>query len=486
MVDTLRDNRAGLFVLRSSSGLGGENELTGGPAVDVEYLTTRISAGKIPAGIYSDPDIFALEKERLFSRTWQFLAHTSEIPVPGDYVVRRIIDDSFIVVRDESGQVNVLLNMCRHRGMQVCRAEAGNASHFRCPYHAWTYKNTGQLVGVPFHKEAYGGDQGLRRDQRGLVPAPRVEIYRGMIFACLDPDVESLEQFIAGFAFYLDLYVNHSEDGIELRGPQRWRVNSNWKIGAENFSGDSYHTPHTHASVVEIGLFLEPKANKRKEGALYWADRGGGTTYKLPTTDFAANLTHVGYPPEMIERMRSRWTDAQQRMIGDKSFIVSASTIFPNLSIVHNWPRVQQDGPVVPFITLRSWQPISATKTEVLSWFAVDRNAPQSFKDASYKAYLMCFGSSGMFEQDDVENWTSITTVSKGRLAASLDLDSTMGLTPGGGTLNDPISEWPGPGRAFVGYGEYNQRELLRQWSGYIRDPAPLRVPAIPPSGVEC
>ena len=76
--------------------------------------------------------------------------------------------------------------------------------------------------------------------------------------------------------------------GIELRGPQRWRIKANWKIGAENFAGDSYHTPHTHASVVDIGLFREPKASKRKEGALYVAGPGAGTTYKLPPDgDFA-------------------------------------------------------------------------------------------------------------------------------------------------------------------------------------------------------
>ena len=55
-----------------------------------------------------------------------------------------------------------MFNMCLHRGMQVCRAELGNASHFRCPYHGWTYRNDGRIAGVPFHKEAYGGEDGLR------------------------------------------------------------------------------------------------------------------------------------------------------------------------------------------------------------------------------------------------------------------------------------------------------------------------------------
>jgi phenylpropionate dioxygenase-like ring-hydroxylating dioxygenase large terminal subunit len=439
--------------------------------MDVHQVREQVEMGKIPAGVYSDPGLHQLERERLFSRSWQFLAHESEIPNAGDYVVRRILDDSFIVVRDEDCEIRVLLNMCRHRGMQVCRAEAGNASHFRCPYHAWTYKNTGKLVGLPFHTDAYGGEAGFKKSETSLASPPRTGITRGMVFACLDPNAPSLDESLGGFDFYLDLYMNHSEEGMEIRGPQRWLIQSNWKIGAENFSGDSYHTPHTHVSVVEIGLFMEPKANRRKEGALYWAGAGGGTTYKLPTDDFDKNMAHIGYPEEMVARMHDRWSADQKKMVGEAGFMVSAATIFPNLSFVHNWPRVHEGAHVVPFISIRLWQPISATETEVLSWFVVDQNAPQWYKDDSYKAYLMCFGSSGMFEQDDVENWTSITSVSKGRFSSQVELDSTMGMGDVNGTLREPLAGWPGPGEAHVGYGEYNQRALLRRWAEAVSGP---------------
>jgi hypothetical protein len=107
---------------------------------------------------------------------------------------------------------------------------------------------------------------------------------------------------------------------------------------------------------------------------------------------------------------------------------------------------------------------VSATRTEVYSWFAVDRLAPGWFKEASYKAYLMCFGSSGMFEQDDVENWTSITSVARGQLAQRVRLWNRMGLAADGSTLQPPLADWPAPGRAFVGFGEWNQREVLRLW----------------------
>ena len=93
----------------------------------------EIRRGMIPAYIYNDAEIFARERKNLFSRAWLFVGHESEIPQAGDYVVRRILDDSFIIVRDEKGEIRAHFNMCLHRGMQVCRAEMGNASHFRCP-----------------------------------------------------------------------------------------------------------------------------------------------------------------------------------------------------------------------------------------------------------------------------------------------------------------------------------------------------------------
>ena len=78
---------------------------------------------------------------------------------------------------------------------------------------------------------------------------------------------------------------------------------------------------------------------------------------------------------------------------------------------------------------------------EAWSWFMVDRNAPDWYKKESRRAYLACFGTSGMFEQDDMENWTSITAVAKGHLASRQQLDSTMGMAPGGGTRHEPVAE---------------------------------------------
>ncbi len=439
----------------------------------LDPVFASVRDGMIPAHIYNDGELFALEKERLFSRAWTFVAHESEIPQDGDYVVRRVLGDSFIIGRDSDGQVRALFNMCLHRGMQVCRAEMGNASNFRCPYHGWTYRNDGRLIGLPFHREAYGGEDGFAKDAQSLLPAPKFASYNGLLFISMDAGAEPLEDFLGDFRFYLDFYTKQSSAGLEVRGPQRWRIKANWKIGAENFAGDMYHTPHTHASIVDIGLFREPKAQKRKDGATYWAHRGGGTTYKLPPGGFDERMRYVGYPDDMIARIKDVWTPRQQRLVGEDGFMISAATCFPNLSFVHNWPKVRdgRDDETLPFISIRLWQPISANETEVCSWFAVDAAAPPQYKRDSYKAYLMCFGSTGMFEQDDVENWVSLTTTAGGAMARRLLLNSRMGLLSDGAPVVEPLTgeAFHGPGRAQIGYNEHNQRALLNLWADYLQ-----------------
>jgi hypothetical protein len=234
-----------------------------------------------------------------------------------------------------------------------------------------------------------------------------------------------------------------------------------------------YHTPQTHTSVVEIGLFREPKAEKRKDGNTYWAGPGGGTTYKLPPGDLTERLRYVGYPDSVIETMKASWSQAQCDVIGRDGFMISAASVFPNLSMVHNWPKVEDSDDVLPFITLRTWQPIGPDETEVLSWFVVDAQAPEKFKALSYKAYLMCFGSTGMFEQDDVENWVSLTNTAAGSMARRLLLNSRMGIKNDGTPVTPALTpqEFSGPGQAHLGYGEYNQRHLLELWADYLEKP---------------
>ena len=161
--------------------------------------------------------------------------------------------------------------------------------------------------------------------------------------------------------------------------------------------------------------------------------------------------------------------------------MVSAATLFPNLSLVHNWPQVDDAADVPPFISLRQWQPVCESETEVLSWFAVDRNAPADFKQASYKAYLMCFGSSGMFEQDDVENWVLHHLTARAAMARRLLLNSGWASTADGRPLTSHWRASPARASPSSGFGEYNQRSWLALWCDAPRDgaaPGRSRSPA--------
>src|SRR6478609_6244720 len=149
--------------------------------------------GLVDRKIFSDQEIYDLEMERIFARAWNFMAHDSQIPNPGDFFMTFIGEDRVIVVRDNDGNAQVLINSCRHRGNAVCRAEEGHATSFMCTYHGWTYDLKGNLVGVPGFKEVYHEE--LDRQNWGLITAGKVDSYKGFIFATMDGEAPELDEF---------------------------------------------------------------------------------------------------------------------------------------------------------------------------------------------------------------------------------------------------------------------------------------------------
>ena len=360
--------------------------------------------------------------------------------------------------------------------MQVCRAEMGNASHFRCPYHGWSYRNDGRLVGLPFHRDAYGGDAGFGRKGQALLPAPSLDTYNGLIFLSMDPDAPPLRRL-----------PRRLPRSTSTTTPGRAPAASSCAVpsagGSRRTGRSARRTSRATCTtrrrptraVVEIGLFREPKAEKRKDGATYWAGNGGGTTYKLPPGTLEERLRYVGYPDEMIERMNGAGRPSSCEVVGDDGFMISAASVFPNMSFVHNWPRVADSDDVLPFISIRQWQPISADETEVLSWFAVDAEAPEEFKRLSYKAYLMCFGSTGMFEQDDVENWVSLTSTAgrfDGPPPAAQRQDGIAGRRHPGRRPAHARASSPDRASRASATASTTSAQLLNRWADHLETPA--------------
>lgn len=425
-------------------------------------LTER---GQIPAAIFSDPEIHRLELERVFARAWVFVGHESEIPSPGDYVVRYIGEDPFILVRDEEGRVRVHFDACRHRGTTVCRAEQGNASHFRCPYHGWTYKNTGELIGVPAFKEAY---QGLDKSKWGLLQAPHVDSLHGLVFASLDPDAPPLDDYLGDMRWYLDLVFGLSGEGMEVVGePHRWIIDSNWKSGAENFAGDDYHTLFLHKSMWEIGVFQIP-AQANMFGYHVQAGNGHSASLSIAPNVDDPGPKFWGYPEEVVAPLTNDLTE-QQRDMAHRAR-VTVGTVFPNLSfLVAPLSTDPKNKPPTAFTSIRQWQPKGPGKMEVWSWCLAWKGVPEEFRDATYKASMGSFSPSGVFEQDDSVPWESIARTAGTVFArkANMQLNYQMGME-GIGTAK-PAPEWPGPGVAYAPrYEEGVHRSLYERWLQYM------------------
>src|SRR5258708_18295828 len=126
---------------------------------DAGQLERLIEADRVHRDVYTDPEVFQLEMERLWSRTWVYAGHASQIPNAGDFITLDIAAKPVIMVRHTDGTIRVLMNRCAHKGTKVVGDLAGNAGKtFRCPYHAWTYRTYGSLINIP-PKAGYGGHQ---------------------------------------------------------------------------------------------------------------------------------------------------------------------------------------------------------------------------------------------------------------------------------------------------------------------------------------
>ena len=150
-----------------------------------ELVSDDPRAFRVHGSLYTDPEVFASEMERIFERTWVYVGHESELPAAGDYKTVLAGTQPLIITRHEDGQLYALYNRCRHRGAVVCRQERGHSNFFRCRYHNWVYANNGTLIGM---SQDTGYPKDFDKNQYGLVRVPRMTNYRGLLFVSLAED----------------------------------------------------------------------------------------------------------------------------------------------------------------------------------------------------------------------------------------------------------------------------------------------------------
>ena len=405
--------------------------------------------GLVSRRIFIEDDIYQLELEQIFARCWLFVCHESQIPNPGDFVSTYMGEDPVLVARGKDGEVRAFLNSCRHRGTRVCRADAGNATAFTCPYHAWTYGNDGRLLGVPGFQEGYFGE--LDREQWGLVPVAQLDSYCGLIFATFDPAAPSLDDYLGDMKYYMDLVFNRRPGGTELiGGVHKWRIPGNWKFAADNFAGDGYHVPFSHASPAQARALTGERPPKSARSGfqqnLREVNPGGGHGLGMSLLDDRERARQQFQDPLIRDYLQSINADRERQLgpeRGNKIGVVHA-TVFPNLSFLGTG-------------ALRVWHPRGPERMEIWAWIYVDKIAPPEVKDAFRRQSQFNFSASGVFEQDDGENWGQCTASSRGWVARQHPFNYQMGLGH---------EQWmeTHPGRRGGLIAEINQRAFYQRW----------------------
>ncbi|NKY32462.1 Rieske 2Fe-2S domain-containing protein [Nocardia speluncae] len=362
--------------------------------VDLENGLVRKSA-------YTDPDLYTAEMNRIFERTWLYIAHASEVPEPGDYKTTEVAGRPVIVVRGADGEIRVLQNRCRHRAASVCQAPKGNARFFRCEYHGWTYRNSGELVGVTY-PDAY---QELDKSQLGLQSLPRVELYQDFVFVSLNPEVEPLDEHLGEAKKYIDLFVAQGA-GRPLAaayGTQKIRYGGNWKYQLEN-GCDGYHPNFAHRSFFRVmaertgeeglGSYMDGSA------AAESLSLGRGHTLldqrNTATDHYAERYRASPDVDDIVAELRKELSEEEMnRLLANSTSPGFNLTVFPNLQLIG--------------LHIREIRPVSVDETVVhYTPLAVD-GVPDGINQLRMRNHELFYSAAGFGVPDDGEMFRRVS-----------------------------------------------------------------------------
>lgn len=414
--------------------------------------------------IYTDPDVYQRELEFVFGRTWLFLAHDSQLPKKGSFVQTYMGEDPVLVVRQRDGSVKAFLNQCRHRGMRICRADAGVSKTFTCTYHGWAYDLEGNLINVPLEERGYRNE--IDRSEWSALKVPRIANYRGFYFGTWSDETPEFDEYLGDMSYYFDAVADRFDNGLEFTpGTTKWVIDCNWKLAAEQFGGDMYHTVIAHAS-APIALTDKPvqRADRADSVAVPGRQFGGGGhgsggyTYPMvnPPANFARGLQEHEFTEERLDEITARLGANRMRKAANNH-----NTIFPNFSWLGNlW-------------TMRVWHPRGPDQIEVWTWSYVPKDASDGLKKEIREKAQRTFSPAGVFETDDGENWTEVQQVLRGFKARQNKFHVGMGLgheerNAGGlpGVTNDVFSETAS--RGF--YRRWHDLLLGKSWEQIQKD----------------
>jgi phenylpropionate dioxygenase-like ring-hydroxylating dioxygenase large terminal subunit len=321
---------------------------TGAVDTSAHRFDELVQEHRVHRTMYVDEQIFTAEMNRVYGGTWTFLAHESEIPQPNDFVRKKLGLRPIIVTRGKDGQFHALINRCTHRGATVCRVDAGNARRFTCPYHNWTFDNTGKLAGVPMGK-GYGDS--FDKGELGLGKL-RVESYRGFIFGTLNDQLPDLRTHLGQAAVHIDEWLDRWPGArlVVQHGATRLNCKGNWKLVYDN-SADGYHPGFSHASLLRMrkdrygnGVDMQWALGDVDAGLQTVTDLGNGNTFLDQRAEIESYWDQAAPMPgeDAYEAVIRARLDAAQASAALDVVMGSGMNlnIFPNLLIIGNQIQV--------------------------------------------------------------------------------------------------------------------------------------------------
>lgn len=360
-----------------------------------------VKQDRVHTALYTDPEIFDEEMERIFKTTWVWVAHDSQVPNKNDWITTHVGQEPVIVNRDKNGTVRVMLNRCRHRGATICEKKKGNSPGFVCPYHAWTYGVDGSLKGLPLPK----GYKDLDKSEYGLIQL-RVESYNGLIFATFNEEAPPLEEFLGRARPWIDLFMKQGGGyPVKTLGEHKFTFPGNWKIQLENTT-DAYHFPVVHKSFLSSLDGDTEELFSFMDAGGYVEDLGNGHSVMVMIPELVDLEENLDEPiperfEELAEELRKDHNEDEVRRIvravTGSGFNVN---LFPNLACSMAFFRVLR--------------PLSVDETEIRHIAIGMDGGPAAANRMRLRLHEHFQGPMGFGTTDDAEAWERVQRGAQG------------------------------------------------------------------------
>lgn len=380
---------------------------------------------RVARSTYTDPSLHAAEMEAIFAKCWLFVGHDTELPRANDFVTRKVAGRPVIFLRDRDGTVRCLLNVCPHRGAQVCRQKKGSAKLFSCLYHGWAFENTGRVISI-----AEADTYHPKFNEPGcndMVPVPRFESYRGLWFLNFDAQASNLHDYLGNAREYIDIVMDQAVEGMRVVGEmQEYSARANWKLLAEN-STDILHVITLHPTYLD--LIKTNSGGTMVRGKVLGESIDLGNGHAVVEREASYGRPIAQWIPMWGEEARVEIDGIYARLVasyGEERANRMATRarnllIFPNLVIND-----------IMSVTLRTFQPAAVDYMEVSVWaIAPGEEFGKPALARRLTNFLEFLGPGGFATPDDIEALESCQRAfGASREAPWNDLSKGLGRTP--------------------------------------------------------